>query len=213
MPPFRRAAAVPASLPLSSSARAPGLGLAVALLLAPLLCLGVWPAGEALAQRQQERGGDDGLAVLIVDSQRILREADAVQLLQSGIESERDAFREQLREHEAELREDDAELTRERSSLTNDEYLKRRHDLEQRYAGYQSEIAERRRALEGRFSKGMRLVESRLLEIVRDLAEERGVGLVLSKSAVLLTDPAYDATEEVMRRLNDALPRVELPKE
>ena len=180
-----------------------------------LLALGGWPAAEALAQRQQDRGDAalGGPAVLIVDSQRILREADAVQLLQSGIEAERDAFREQLRQHEAELREDDAALARERSSLTNDEYLKRRHDLEQRYAGYQSEIAERRRALEGRFSKGMRLVESKLLEIVRDLAEERGVGLVLSKSAVLLTDPEYDATEAVMRRLNDALPRVELPEE
>lgn len=146
--------------------------------------------------------------IMIVDSQRILREAEAVKHLQADIEAERDAFRDELREHEAELRDDDAALIRERPDLTNEEYLQRRRELEQRFAGYQSQISQRREALEGRFSRSMRTIENRLLEIVGRLAEERGIDLVLPKSAVLLADPRYEATEEVMKRLNRTLPRV-----
>lgn len=192
----RLAAAILASLPLSASLAAP----------AALLT-----AAPAAAQR--EAGAAAGPRLMIVDSQRILREAQAVTALQTTIEAEREAFRDQLRQREAELRQEDAALTRERPTLSNEEYLQRRRDLEQRFAGYQSEIAERRRALEGRFTTGMRLVESRLLEIVGDLAEERDVDLVLSKSAVLLADPGYEATEEVLRRLDGALPQVTVPEE
>lgn len=193
---FRCLAAVSASLVLCVS-----LGLAAT-------------ASPAAAQRQDRASATTaGPRIIVVDSQRILREADAVKLLQSGIEAERDAFREQIRQHETELREADAALTRERPTISNDEYLKRRHALEQRYAGYQSDVAERRRALEGRFSKGMHIVESHLMEIVSKLAKERDVDLVLSKSAALYAEPGYDETEEVMKRLNAALPRVVLPEE
>lgn len=189
--------------------------LAAAVLAALPLCLLLagLPDGRLGASPAAAQGGEAAPRVMIVDSQRILREAEAVRQLQGAIEGERDAFRDQLREREAELREDDAELTRERQSLTNEEYLERRRALEQRYAGYQREIAERRRALEGRFTKGMRMVESRLLEIVAEVAGQRGANLVLPKSAVLLSDSDYDATDEVMARLNETLPRVAVPEE
>lgn len=150
---------------------------------------------------------------MIVDSQRILREATAVQELQAAIEAERDVFREELRQREIELREADAALTRQRPSLMNEEYLARRRELEQRFARYQNEIADRRRALEGRYAGGMRMVESALLEIIGDLAEQRGANLVLPKSSALLADPDFEATDEVLERLNDSLPRVEPPPE
>lgn len=178
------------------------------------IALTSWTAGAQAQENGQRQGnGQPPLRVMIVDSQRIMREAEAVRLLQQSIESERDAFREQLRQHEAELREADQELMRERGRLTNEEFLARQHDLEQRFAGYQSEIADRRRALEGRFSKGMRVIESRMLEIIEDIAGERDIDLVLPKSAVLLADSDYDATDEVMDRLNDILPRVVVPEE
>ncbi|WP_159460332.1 OmpH family outer membrane protein [Tistlia consotensis] len=178
------------------------------------VALALTAADSAAAQRQdRSTAAAPAPRIMVVDSQRILREADAVKLLQSGIEAERDAFREQIRQHETELREADAVLNRERPTISNEEYLKRRHALEQRYAGYQSDVADRRRALEGRFSKGMHIVESKLMEIVGELAKERNVNLVLPKSAVLLADSDYDATDEVMKRLNAALPRVVLPEE
>lgn len=189
--------------------------LVVAALASLPLCLlpAGLPAGPFGAAPAAAQGDAAVPRVMIVDSQRILREADAVRQLQGELEGERDAFRDQLREREAELREDDAELTRERQSLNNEDYLQRRRALEERFAGYQREIAERRRALEGRFTKGMREVESRLIEIVGAVAKARGATLVLPKSAVLLSDPDYDATEEVLTRLNETLPRVEVPEE
>ncbi|MEX2632302.1 MAG: OmpH family outer membrane protein [Tistlia sp.] len=182
--------------------------LLLAALVVPLAALTA--AGPAAAQRD---GPPAVAGIMIVDSQRILREANAVKGLQAGLEAERDAFRDELRQHEAELRDDDAALTRERSSLSNEQYLQRRRELEQRFAGFQSEIAERRRALEGRFTQGMRAIEAHLLEIVGALAKERGIDLVLPKSAVLLADPSYEVTDEVMQRLNLTLPRVVTPEE
>jgi len=56
----------------------------------------------------------------------------------------------------------------------------------------------------------MTQIRQALIEVVAEVARERGATLVLSKSQVVMASSAFDITEEVMQKLNAKLPEVSL---
>ena len=52
----------------------------------------------------------------------------------------------------------------------------------------------------------MTRVQAELAGVAKEIAEERGLDLILSKATVVLVKPKFELTEEVVRRLNDRLP-------
>jgi Skp family chaperone for outer membrane proteins len=68
----------------------------------------------------------------------------------------------------------------------------------------------RRKMLDQSFTDAMNVVRDRLLSIVQAVAHEKGANLVLVKQQVLWTDKSLDVTDEVLARLNKALPEVTL---
>ena len=176
--------------------------VAVALLHWASLC---WPpAAPAKAQ------DSDALVIAIIDMQRILREAIAVQAMQQEIEQRRSRYQTELQKKEEEIRNTDQELLRQRSVLTADVYAKKRQDLERQVAGMQREIQAQRRGLDEIFGQGMNQVRRELVEVVKEIATERGADLVLAKANVVLVRPDLEITDEALERLNVRLERVPL---
>jgi Skp family chaperone for outer membrane proteins len=60
------------------------------------------------------------------------------------------------------------------------------------------------------YGEGMTQIRQALIEVVAEVARERGATLVLSKSQVVMASSAFDITEEVMQKLNAKLPEVSL---
>ena len=152
---------------------------------------------------------DDPVAtVIVVDLQRILREASAVQALQSQVGAARDAFQAEIRQREEELRLRDQELARERANLPPEAYAARRQALADELAALQSAVQERRRQLDQAMNEGMRQVQSVLLPILQRLTEQRGAAMLLSKTGIVLVRPELEITDEALEELDAALPTV-----
>lgn len=170
-----------------------------------IFCALLWAAATpAKAQ-------DDGsLTIAIIDMQRILRDSLAVQTMQKEIDQLRDLYQAELRKKEEEIRQSDQELLRQRSVLTADVYAKKRQELEREVAGVQQEIREQRRGLDALFGQGMSQVRLELVDIVKEIATERGADLVLAKANVVLVRPDLEITTEALERLNERLESVPL---
>jgi len=54
----------------------------------------------------------------------------------------------------------------------------------------------------------MKQVQSVLVEISQDIADERNAVLVVEKSAVVLVKPDLEITQEALKRLNKRLPKL-----
>lgn len=175
------------------------LGRAVAL----LCCLAA--AVPALAQTP---GAGDGTVIIVVDLQRILREASAVQALQQQVGAAREAFQAEIRQREEELRRLDQELARERATLPPEVYDERRQSLADQLAALQSDVQERRQQLDRAMNEGMRQVQSELLPILQAITEEHGADLMLAKTSIVLVRPEYEVTDDALARLNARLPTV-----
>jgi Skp family chaperone for outer membrane proteins len=150
------------------------------------------------------------LGIVVIDTQSIYREALAVKGLQSLIDKQRSAYQEELRKQEETLRAADQELARQRTVLSPEAFAQKRRDLEEQVATLQREIQSRRRALEKLFGEGMKQVQTALVVIAREIAEARKADFVIDKSAVALVRPELEITQEVLKRLDQKLPKVTL---
>jgi Skp family chaperone for outer membrane proteins len=59
----------------------------------------------------------------------------------------------------------------------------------------------------------MTKVRNELTKIAKEIAEERGLDLILSKATVVIVMPKFEITNEAVNRLNARLPEVPLAQE
>ncbi len=149
----------------------------------------------------------------IIDIQRVLRESIAVKLLSRDIEERKGQYQGELRKKEVALRKADQELARQRSILSAEVFAQKRGELEQKVATHQREARKRKRGLEQLFASGMNRVRSELAKIAKEIAEERGLDLILFKATVVVVKPKFEITKEAVNRLNARLPKVPLAQE
>lgn len=163
--------------------------------------------GIVLPAQAQDTGP---IGIAVIDTQGIYRDSEAVKGLQERIDAQRSAYQEELRKKEESLRTADQELARQRTILSAEAFAQKRRELEEQVATLQGEVQSRRKGLEKQFNQGMKQVQRVLVEIARDIAEERKVDLVIEKSAIVLVRPELEITSEVLKRLNQKLPKVEV---
>jgi len=154
-----------------------------------------------------------GLAVGVIDMQRILRESIAVTQLSEEVEAMRKTYRDKLEAGEKVIREADVSLARERDELDAQAYAQRRRSLELDATTLQRDFQERMRDLDKLFRQSMAQIQQNLTRIAQEVATEHSLDLVLAKATVVLVKPDLEVTDEVLQRLNQQLPKVILPEE
>lgn len=179
----------------------------VAVLLCPLFAP-LPGLAQSPAPAPTPAAGEPGTVIVVVDLQRILREASAVQVLQQQVGAAREAFQAEIRQREDDLRQQDTALAREKDTLPPDVYAQRRQALADQLAALQSDIQERRRQLDQAMNEGMRQVQTELLPILQQLTAERGADIMLAKTSIVLARPELEVTDEALARLNARLPTV-----
>ncbi len=169
---------------------------------AGILALAVSPA---LAQT----GGPP--VIIVIDTQRILRESDAVKSIQGQIEKLRTAYQSELKEKEQALRERDQELMRQSTILSAEVFAQKKRELEEELGAMQRQIGEKRKSFNRVFNQAMKQVTAVLKGITEEIAVGREADLVLQRTPVVYVRPDMEITEEALARLNQDLPSVVLP--
>ncbi len=164
-------------------------------------------AGGPSAMAQQA----EPAMLAIIDVQKVLRESVAVKSLTAKIEEQRNKYQGELRAQEETLRTADQELARQRTILSSDAYAQKRKDLEQQVATLQRQVQERKKGLDQLFGQGMSQVQNELANVAKEIAEERGIDLIISRAAVVIVKPKFDISSEALTRLNARLTTVALP--
>ncbi len=150
--------------------------------------------------------------VAVVNYQRLLREAKAARHIREQIEARRQRYQKEIKQKEQELLEKERQITRQRGLLSPEAFAEKRREFEREAAAVQREVQERRRQLDAASANAYAEVRNAIIEVVGELAEERGFNLVLPSTAVLLFSPRLDLTEEVLAGIDARLPSVEVPE-
>ena len=150
----------------------------------------------------------DGTVIAILDVERILRDSKAAATLRVEIDKQRQAHQTTLREQENALRTADEELARQRAVLSAEAFATKRKELQEQANNLQQEFVSRQQEMEELFGRGIRQVRQALAEVAKEIADERGINLILLKATIVLASRELDITEEALRRLDERLPSV-----
>ena len=149
-----------------------------------------------------------GPRIIVVDIQWVQQESLAARGVQQALERQRETFQREMAGQEERLRNAEQEIARQRTQLPSEAFALRRREFEQQVIEGQRQVQERSRVLEQAMSDAMRVVQTNVMQIVAEVALERGANIVLAKHQVLIFDRSLDVTQTVLERLNRRLPDV-----
>ncbi|HYE39256.1 MAG TPA: OmpH family outer membrane protein [Ramlibacter sp.] len=168
------------------------------------------PAAAAAPQQPAAKPGEPlkSPVVAVVDVQRIMQESSASKGIQKAIESQRDSYQKEIQTLEDKLQNAENELRKQQTVLAPDAFATKRRDFEKQVADVQRTVQERKRTLDTAFNDAMTHVQKTMLDIVQDIADERGANVVIPRNLLVLFASSLDVTESVLDRLNKQLPTV-----
>lgn len=179
----------------------------IALALAFALLAAGAAAPAAMAQKMKP------VAIAVIDSQRIGREALVFKDARDQLQKIRSGYQAEVAKEEEKLRAEEQELARQRTVITGEAFDTRRRDFERRVTEVQRQVQERSRQLEQSFNDVRGEVGKVVLAIVTDMSKERDFALVIDRAQTAFRADALDITDEVLKRLDKKMPshKVSLP--
>ena len=153
-------------------------------------------------------GTDQGLQVEVtriglVDLDGVLRQSSGTAKVRRLLDEQRLTFREEFTQREAKLQTSEKMLQADRELLSEEAFNERLKAFEDEVAEVQRQIQYRRQALDRAFQEAQRNLRGLALDIVKQIASERKLDLVLSQESALIFLPTLNISEEVLARLDE----------
>jgi Skp family chaperone for outer membrane proteins len=135
----------------------------------------------------------------------------AAQQVEKVIGERRDKLNEDAQKEQSVWRDMQQALANERSKLSAEQIGARERELQTRVTTAQRQFRDRNRIIQEAAQYALAQIERTLIAVIRQVAEARGMNLVLHRTDVALNINELDITEEVTTQLNKVLPTVVIP--
>ncbi|MFZ1412989.1 MAG: OmpH family outer membrane protein, partial [Defluviicoccus sp.] len=120
------------------------------------------------------------------------------------------AYQNDVEREESALRGAQEALKRKQTELSSEAYAVERRSWEQSVADAQRRFMRRRQAMDEARAQAWQQVNEALGTVIRVLAAERNLRIVLRRDQAFWVAPELEVTDEVLNRLNQILPTVEI---
>ncbi len=141
----------------------------------------------------------------------IMHAATAAQQVEKLISERREKLNEDAQKEQAAWRDLQQGLANQRASLSADQIRTKERELQERITNSQRQFRDRNRFIQEAAQVGLAQIERMLIAIIRQVAESRGMNLVLHRAQVALNINEFDITDPVVEQMNKTLPSVVLP--
>lgn len=166
-------------------------------------------AGPALAQETAVEPIPIA-AVAVVDMERIFKNAKAAQSAGAQVQTFFDAGRAELTSREEELRQEQQELARQRPLLSPEAYSERERAFRADVSALDARRRELDRQLQDLRTRGEIAIRRAMVPIFAELSLARGITMIVGRTQIMFAVRATDLTDDVLARLDEALPEVDL---
>ena len=160
------------------------------------------------------KGESPPAAVLgVLGVPEVMRASTAAQAVEKVIGGRRSKLNDDAQKEQQAWRDMQQALANDRGKLTPDQIRARERALQERITNAQRTFRERNRVIQEAAQYALAQIERTLVLVIRQVAESRGMNLVLHRSQVALNVNQFDITPQVAEQLNKVLPAVVVPPE
>jgi outer membrane protein len=151
-----------------------------------------------------------GLRLAVVDFGKIRKEAAAVRSINAQLETYVASYQLDIEREEEALKRAQEEIDHKRGLLSPDAYAAEMRQWEKDVSEAQRRFLRRRQDLEKARADAWQQVNHRLDRIIKDVASERGIDIVIRRDQTVFVAPRFEITLDVLTRLDGELPGVDL---
>lgn len=143
----------------------------------------------------------------------IMRVSTAAQQVEREIGQRRQKLNDEAAREQQAWRDAQQQLAAERQNLSADQLRTRERELQDRITNAQRIFRDRNQAIQEAAQFSLAQIERMLIAVIRQVADSRGMNLVLHRAQVALNVDEFDISEQVAEELNKILPAVSIPPE
>ena len=143
----------------------------------------------------------------------VMRASTAAQQVQKVIGDRREKLNQDAQKEQGAWRDLQQQLANQRSGLSADQIRAKERELQERITNAQRVFRDRNRIIQDAAQVALGQIERELIAVIRQVAESRGMNLVLHRAQVALNINEFDITEQVTEQLNKVLASVTIPPE
>jgi Skp family chaperone for outer membrane proteins len=141
----------------------------------------------------------------------VMRASAAAQQVEKVIGERRNKLNEDAQKEQAAWRDMQQSLANDRAKLSSEQVRARERELQERITNAQRQFRDRNRIIQEAAQYALAQIERTLIAVIRQVAEARGMNLVLHRAQVALNVNQFDITDQVTEQLNKILPTVLIP--
>ena len=141
----------------------------------------------------------------------IMRVSTAAQQVEREISGRRERLNQDAQKEQQVWRELQQQLQTQRASLTPDQIRAKERELQERITTAQKTFRDRNRFIGEAAQLSLSQIERTLIAVIRQVAESRGMNLVLHRTQIALNINEFDISDQVAEQLNKILPTVAVP--
>ncbi|MBY0500952.1 MAG: OmpH family outer membrane protein [Alphaproteobacteria bacterium] len=146
--------------------------------------------------------------VIGIVEQATLDKSEAIKSIVEQLEKKRAEIQKEMASYEKELKDKDKSLVDEQKTLSEKDFAAKRQAFEKRVREVQEKLEVRRAQMELAFEDAKKKVYEAFLKAAEEARKEAGANIIIYKETVVTADPAFDLTSNVLAKLNQALPTV-----
>ncbi len=152
----------------------------------------------------------DAPLIATVNIQQIMRDSTAAQNVREQLDSKQKAFQAEITKKQDQLQKEKAELDKKHSVLSKDAFEEKARAFSNKVTAVQKEVQSKKSLLDNAFSRSLGDIQKVVTDSIADLAKEKGFQVAIPTSEVLYGDPKLDISDEVLKRLNQKLPKLDV---
>jgi Skp family chaperone for outer membrane proteins len=146
----------------------------------------------------------------VVDVKKIMDESIASKSAQKEVTAIKDKYFLEIKEQDKKLQARQQELVQQKKAMAPEAFNKEVMEFQSKI-GEQKAIAQRKqKVIEAAFVKSLELIKQETVNVVKEVAKEKKLDMVVPTSQLLYSKDGIDITDEVLKRLNKKLTKVNI---
>jgi Skp family chaperone for outer membrane proteins len=152
-------------------------------------------------------------AIGIIGVPEVMRASTAAQQVDKIIGDRREKLNAEAQKEQQTWRDMQQALSNDRAKLSPEQVRVRERELQDRITNAQRGFQSRSRIIQEAAQFGLNQIQASLIGVIRQVAESRGMNIVLHRAQVALNVNEFDITDQVVEQLNKLMPTVTIPPE
>lgn len=148
--------------------------------------------------------------IIGIVEQATLDKSEALKSIVEQVEKKRAEIQKEMSSYESELQAEKKKLAEAQKTLSEKEFALKNQKFEERVREIQAKLEMRKLQIELGVEEAKKKVYEAFLKVLKEVKKSAGVNLMLYKEIVPIADDDFDLTRQVLEKLNQAFPRVQV---